>query len=98
LPAARLRIAQYNRGMISRGIREFVARDWEAARENKELYWRERIRRLGAIEGLRVADELRRQMRLANPGWPDGDARQADLLCHVRLAERLRRAGTTFRR
>jgi hypothetical protein len=84
--------------MISRGIREFVARDWEAARENKERYWGERIGRLGAIEGLRVAEELRWQMRLCNPSWPDEEARQADLRFHVDLAERLRRAGTARRR
>ena len=34
--------------MITRGIHEFVARDWEAARESKASYWAERIDRLGA--------------------------------------------------
>ena len=74
--------------MITRGIRELVARDWEAARENKEIYWGERIGRLGATEGLRVADELRRQMLRRDPGWPD---------FHASVAERFRRAGATRR-
>jgi hypothetical protein len=84
--------------MITRGIREFVSRDWAAARENKEIYWGERIGRLGAIEGFRVAEELRCQMHRRDPSWPDAETRQADLLFHVTLAERLRRAGATRRR
>lgn len=83
--------------MITRGIREFVARDWDAARENKELYWGERIARLGAIEGLRVAEELRRQMLRRDPGWPGAETRQADVRFHTTLAERFRRAGATRR-
>ena len=83
--------------MITRGIRELVARDWDAARRNKENYWGERIRRLGALEGFRVAEELRQQMLQRDPGWPDAEARQADLTFHVTLAERFRRAGATRR-
>jgi hypothetical protein len=84
--------------VITRGIREFVARDWTAARESKETYWRERIARLGAVEGLRAADELRRQMCLRDPAWPDTDAREADLRFHASMVERLRRAGAARRR
>lgn len=82
--------------VITRGIREFVARDWDAARENKDAYWGARIARLGPVEGLRIADELRQQAAL-HPSWRQADDRQADLLSHVRLAELLRRAGTTRR-
>jgi hypothetical protein len=81
--------------VITRGIREFVARDWDAAREAKDAYWHERIERLGPLEGLRIAEELRRQALLANPAWPEPADRQQDLLSHVRLAERFRRAGPT---
>ena len=83
--------------MITRGIRELVARDWEAVRESKEIYWSERIRRLGAGEGLRIAGELRLQMIQRDPAWPDDDARQADLRFHGSMAERLRRTGATRR-
>ena len=84
--------------MITRGIREFMARDWKAARENKDSYWGERVGRLGAAEGLRIAEELRLQMRRRDPGWPDREARHGDLHFHVRMTERLRRAGATRRR
>ena len=83
--------------VITRGIREFVSRDWTAARESKETYWGERIGRLGAAEGFRAADELWRQMRLGDPAWPNADAREADLRFHVSMVERLRRAGAARR-
>jgi hypothetical protein len=35
--------------VITRGIREFVARDWRAAREAKDAYWSARIERLGPV-------------------------------------------------
>lgn len=82
--------------MITRGIREFVSRDWDAVRENKDAYWGERIARLGPFEGLRIADQLRRQAIL-HQSWPDADDRQADLVSHMRLAELFRRAGTARR-
>ncbi|MBI4262815.1 MAG: hypothetical protein HY657_00420 [Acidobacteria bacterium] len=81
--------------MITRGIREFVDRDWQAARDQKDAYWSERIARLGPLEAFRIADELRRQALLRDPGWPAAALRRADLLAHARLADRLRRAGTT---
>jgi hypothetical protein len=84
--------------MVTRGIRDLVARDWKAARENKETYWGERIRRLGATEGFRVSEDLRRQMLRRDPGWPDAETRDADVRFHASLAERFRRAGTRRRR
>jgi hypothetical protein len=83
--------------MITRGIRELVARDWETVRRNKEAYWGERAARLGAAEAFRVADELRRQILRQHPTWPDAPQRQADLLSHARLADLLRRASSTRR-
>ena len=84
--------------MITRGIRELVARDWNSVRESKDVYWGDRIRRLGASEGLRVAEELRLQMLYRDPAWPDAENRAADLRFHVSRAERLRRAGAARRR
>jgi hypothetical protein len=83
--------------VITRGIREFVARDWGAARANKDAYWGERIARLGPVEGLRVAEELRREMLLRDPAWPDAALRRVDVLFHARLAELFRRAGSARR-
>ena len=83
--------------MITRGIRDLVARDWEAVRRSKDAYWGERIARLGSQEGFRIAEELRRQALLLNPGWPDAALRQTDLQSHVRLAALFRRARSTRR-
>jgi len=47
-----------------------MARDWAAARQNKDAYWGERIARLGPAEGLRIAEELRRQVLSLDPDWP----------------------------
>jgi hypothetical protein len=81
--------------MITRRIREYVSRDWQAVRDSKDAYWAQRIARLGPIEGLRIADELRRQVLGQKPGWPSAEDRCADLQAHTRLAELLRRASHT---
>jgi len=39
-------------------------------RDSKDAFWATRIARLGPIEGLRIADELRRQVVRQNPNWP----------------------------
>ena len=89
--------ACYTTVMISRGIRAYMAREWRTARAAKDAYWAERIARYGPLEGLRIADELRRQALLHNPEWPDAAARKQDLLAHVRLAELFTRAASTRR-
>ena len=88
---------RYNGFVITRGIREFMSRDWRAVRESKDAYWGERIARLGPIEGFRIAGELHRQAILADPAWPDESLRRQDLLAHIRLARLLRRAAPTRR-
>ncbi len=70
----------------------FVKRDWAAVAALKERYWVERVKRLGPGEALRIADELRRQVVAARPGWPSPEERLRDLEDHERLAELLRRA------
>ena len=83
--------------MITRGIRELVSRDWRAARAAKDAYWAERIARLGPLEGLRIAEELRRQALLQDPGWPHHADRREDVLFHVRMTELLQRARSARR-
>jgi len=83
--------------VITRGIREFVSRDWRAAREAKDAYWSERLRRLGPVEGFRIAEELRHQALLLDPEWPRPHDRRQDVLSHVRLSGLLRRASPTRR-
>jgi hypothetical protein len=83
--------------MISRGIRDFISRDWKAARDAKDTYWGERILRLGPAEGLRISDELRRQALLQDPAWPRPEDRRRDLLAHARLTALLHRAAPARR-
>lgn len=78
--------------VITRDIEGYVSRDWASVRAAKDDYWAARIRRLGPGEGLRVADELRRQVLLQTPAWPSAQERADDLAAHVRLAELWRRA------
>jgi hypothetical protein len=89
---------RYNACVITRGIREWAGRDWDVARASKDTYWGERIARLGPVEGLRIAEELRRQVLTQDATWPSAADRHQDLLSHVRLAELFRRAGTARRR
>ena len=77
--------------MITRDIRRYMSRDWQASRDAKDAYWAARISQIGPGEGLRIADELRRQAIRQNPRWPSSDDRQNDLAAHVRLAKLLRR-------
>ncbi len=79
--------------VITTDIHGYVSRDWGAARDSKDAFWAARIARLGPIEGLRIADELRRQVVRQNSGWPSEQERCDDLTSHVRLSELLRRAG-----
>jgi len=74
-----------------------MARDWAEVRHLKDAYWGARIARLGPAEGIRIADELRRQMQLQDASWPSADLRDADLAAHVRLADLLRRADPASR-
>jgi hypothetical protein len=72
--------------VITRGLRDFVSRDWGAARDAKDAYWGERVARAGPLEAFRIADELRRQALLLQPGWPDAADRSLDLQSHSWLA------------
>ena len=83
--------------MITDGIRGFMARDWQRARDAKGAYWAERVGRLGPLEALRIADELRRQALLQHPEWPDVASRREDLRHHVRMIELFARVDAARR-
>jgi hypothetical protein len=78
--------------VVTRGIREFVSRDWAAVRDSKDDYWARRIEALGPAEAFRIADELRRQALFHEPHWPSAETRRLDLECHARVAALLCRA------
>jgi hypothetical protein len=83
--------------VVTHGITFLTQRDWARVRASKDRYWGERIRRLGASEGFRIADELRRQVLLLDPLWPHPAEREADLQWHIRFSALLRRADRTRR-
>ena len=78
---------------LADGLREYMARDWEAVRESKEAALAERLDRLGPAESLRMADELRRFARSVGSDPAATDFRAADLEAHRRLSALLRRAS-----
>ncbi len=83
--------------MLTYGIRAFLTRDWQRARDAKDAYWAERVQRLGPLEALRIADELRRQVMLQHPDWPDAASRRDDLRHHVRMTELFARVDAARR-
>jgi hypothetical protein len=70
---------------------EFVRRDWAAASRAKALYWVEWKRRHGPAGGIRMADELRRQVVAQRPDWPTPAERFEDLANHLKVIDALRR-------
>jgi hypothetical protein len=78
-------------------VRDFLERDWASAARDKELYWRDYKRTHGPAAGIRVADELRRQVLAARPDWPSERERDEDLATHLRVLEVLRRAPASGR-
>ena len=79
-------------------VERFLRRDWQLLADSKEDFWAARLRELGPGEGIRVADELRREMMERVPDWPSPDERAADLAHHQRVAEILRRVTRSARR
>jgi hypothetical protein len=83
--------------MVTRGIREFMSRDWDAVRRHKDRYWAARIARLGPLEGYRASDDLRQQALERDPTWPSESQRREDLAAHRRLSDLLSRVDATRR-
>jgi hypothetical protein len=70
-------------------VLSFVGRDWRLARDRKREYWRARLERGGLREALRITEQLRDWMKLADPEWPAPEQREEDLETHCRVAEAL---------
>lgn len=68
----------------------YATRDWSAAADAAPGYWRERKRRLGVAEALRVGAQLRLHVAALRPDWPRAEDRAEDLAAHQQLAEWLR--------
>ena len=78
-------------------LRAFLDRDWAAASRDKELYWRDYKREHGPAAGIRMADELRRQVLAVRPDWPSAEEREEDLATHLRVIDVLRRVPARAR-
>jgi hypothetical protein len=74
-------------------LRDFIDRDWASASRDKERYFRDYKREHGPAAGLRMADELRRQVLAVRPDWPSAEERAEDLATHLRVIDVLRRAA-----
>ncbi|HVK65623.1 MAG TPA: hypothetical protein VM694_14165 [Polyangium sp.] len=68
-------------------LRRFASQDWAAAARGKELYWRDWKKQHGPAAGIRIADELRKQVLAQKPGWPSDEERREDLETHRRVLE-----------
>jgi hypothetical protein len=55
------------------------------------LYWRDWKKEHGPAAGIRMADELRRQVLMMRPGWPSDRERLEDLAAHLKVIDALRR-------
>jgi hypothetical protein len=79
-------------------LREYLRRDWGLLGQAKHDFWINRRRLMPAIEALRIADELRRQVHAIRPDWPPPADRDADLAAHVHVTEILGRAASAAKR
>jgi hypothetical protein len=70
----------------------YARRDWKAIARLKAEHWEAVRERAGRAEGIRIADELRRQVRLSHPDWPTPEERRDDLDTHARTSEKLKSA------
>jgi len=68
-------------------LRRFAQQDWAAAQRDKELYWRDWKRQHGPAAGIRISDELRKQVLAQKPDWPSEEERREDLATHLRVLE-----------
>jgi hypothetical protein len=78
-------------------LRAYAGRDWSAALRDKARCWRDFKLEHGPAGGVRVADELLRQVRLARPDWPSERERREDMEMHLRLIEVFRRVASRGR-
>lgn len=67
------------------------------AEREKALYWRDYKLRHGAAAGIRIADELRRQVIELRPDWPDELEQASDRATMKRVDDALARVASRRR-
>jgi hypothetical protein len=81
-------------------IADFVSaaeRDAAVLTRSKALYWRDYKRRHGEAAGIRLADELRSQVRAMRPDWPSPRERAEDHAAHLRVLDALEHVASCRR-
>ena len=76
--------------MRDEDIIAFAHRDWDAGLPSEIQVQRERERKNGLTDTVRIAEMLRAHVRAVQPNWPSPEERQADFEHHVRMGELLR--------
>jgi hypothetical protein len=74
-----------------------LRRDAAAADRSKARYWRDYKRKHGEAEGIRIADELRRQVASQRGEWPSRRERAEDHAAHLRVLDALERVASSSR-
>ena len=72
-------------------------RDAATLTRSKALYWRDYKRRHGEAAGIRLADELRSQVRAMRADWPSSSERAEDHAAHLRVQDALARVTSRGR-
>lgn len=67
------------------------------AEHDKALYWRDFKLKHGPAAGLRIADELRRQVLALHPDWPDEREQAAKRATMKRVDDAIARVSTRRR-
>ena len=73
-------------------VLSYLRRDRSLVDASRVAFWSQRARAYGPADGIRVADELRRECIALHPDWPSREDRAADLANHERVSALLRRA------
>ena len=80
-------------GDFARSLKRTAA----AAARSKALYWRDYKRKHGEAAGIRIADELRRQVAAMRADWPSRRERAEDYAAHLRVLDALERVASSGR-
>jgi hypothetical protein len=70
---------------------EFLSSLPSESERDKALYWRDYKRKHGPAAGIRIADELRRQVLALRPDWPDALEQAAERRVMKRVDDALAR-------
>ena len=73
---------------------DYLRRDRSLVDRSRDAYWSGLRVAHGPAEGIRIADQLRRQVLAARPDYPSDGDREEDLASHRRVAEMLARVAT----